>query len=368
MRTYALIALVVAGCGSGGSTTVTTTSAPPADMGSGGGGGNGGGTAGGGAGGMPGGGGGVDGGMSGGSGGGGVDGGSGGGTACSDTQPVAITRAGSAAFSVAADDDDVYFTAAGPGSAVRSVWRAPRSGGAAVEVAHPDDSVGELTVNATAFFTNSGRILRWPKGGGAPTVLHQADVHYGTSCLTDALGYIYFCSVEADHNSYERVPEDGGAEQAVANTLGPAYLAFDPQHAWFTGNGGVTGTAPDGSGASIYIRGLLGPIGVDDAHVFCATDGVLRVADKQDGATPRDLGPTLADGHKLRVYGGSVYVLSSDFYDGTPPRSQLARFAADGSSSAVLVERSGGIEDFAVRDAYVYFTVENNGAVYRACR
>lgn len=95
---------------------------------------------------------------------------------------------------------------------------------------------------------------------------------------------------------------------------------------------------------------------------------MLRVADKQDGATPRDLGPTRADGQELRVYDGSVYVLSSDFYDGTTPRSQLARFAADGSSSAVLVERSSGSEDFAVRDAYVHFTVENDGAVYRACR
>jgi hypothetical protein len=396
MRGYAFVlAAIVAGCGGSSSTTVTPSSVPPSDNGGAGGGGNGGGgttggggggTTGGGGGGMPGGGGGGAGGTGGGGGSGGMGGGGGsggggggGGSACTSTTPQAIATAQKGAYVLAVDDSNVYFMAE-PEQTKENDWnlfRAPSSGGAAVEVGTTSDwTLPQITVNSTAVFTIAfdGQLMRWPKDGSAPTVMidNFGDGYYG--CLTDALGYLYMCDGDHDRYLIERRPEDGGAAIEMATLFGVQQLAFDATYVYMTSNDGGLYRMPNQADfhTPLELVGNAGTpltaIAVDDTHVFVGdTNGDILVAGKQPGTSFSILAKTAAYPSKLRVDNGSVYSLAGEL-DDVGHHSVISRVSTDGKTGASLVDLHGIIGDMALRGDYVYYTLENDSTVYRVCK
>jgi hypothetical protein len=368
MRRYtiAFAVALVAGCGGNGSTTVIPSSMPPSSSGSGATGGTDGGTPGDGGGGTTGG---------GGTSGGDMGGGGGGGTACTDMQPVAIASAEKDADAIAVDDSDVYFTTqpVASSSSDWDLWRAPVGGGAAAKVGSSGNyyAAAWVTVNATAAFTlqSDGLLMRWPKSGGAPSQLHASQSNVGVADLVDAFGYIYFSTYDSGYVQIIRTPEDGGGpETIVAAQNGLGNFTFDPTHIWISSTRGISGSAPDGSGPSVFIpsasNGALGPLAVDDAHVFVADNArTLWVADKRDGATMTVLAQTTDYPNVLIADGGNLYVLSA-----TESDTSITRYAADGSRADLLAERAGMIGGMVVRGNFVYYTYSNDSTVYRICK
>ncbi len=376
MRRYTFaFVLLVAGCGGNGSTTVTPTSTPPASggaTGSGGGAGATGGTDGG----MP---------MPGGGGTGGADGGGttsdmgggdgGGDAACSSTGAVRLAQLTGVGRGLAVDDTNVYFLAGEGGSMFgpRDPWSVPIAGGTATQMGTTNDSsVMYMTVNATAVFTlgTDGKLLRWPKSGGAPTVLQDANGSVSASCLADAFGYIYFCTDDSGDDQIIRTPEGGGGTPSVvASTLLIGGIAFDATNLWFDTAHGTFGVPPDGGpGPSMSLQptsATPGPIAVDAAHVYFGTsDAHVMVADKSDGAAFVPFADTPAAPGKLRVEGGNLYVLSVA-YDGTAYHSTVARYAADSGAATTLVDLTGIVDDMEVRSPYLYYTFDSS--IYRVC-
>ena len=387
MRTLVFgLATLVAACGGAGSTQVSTSSTPPSAGGSDGGVGvptpDGGGTPtpggdGGGVGGTGGGGGGGSGGSGGGGSGGGVGGG---GTACTDTAPVAIASAEKLADALAVDDGNVYFTTEPQRQGDWNLWSGPLGGGAAVMVGGTGDSAATyLTVNATAIFTlnSDGLLLRWPKSGGAPTSLHASDTHVGANCLADAFGYIYLCNYEFGSGSGQivRMPEDGGQSTVIVGlAYGIGGIAFDAQHLWFSSTRGVFGVAPDGSSSANDVgiarpgNGGLGPLTVDDSHVFVADNQhTIWIADKRNGATMTVFAQPISYPSALHADGGNLYVLAG-IVDSVGNHATITRYSGDGSRADVLADRAGIIGSMVVRGPYVYYTFENDSTVYRICK
>jgi hypothetical protein len=389
MRRCALaLAMMVAGCGGSGSTSVTTSSVPPDNGGGGGGGMPGGGSTGTGGGGMPGGGGGGaggtgtgGGGMPGGGGGAGGTGGGGSLTPCTPGQTDTIATAEKIASALAVDDTNVYFVAdtTTTQEGVWDLWRAPAGGGAPVEVGTTADWTAQrATINATAVFTigSDDELLRWAKSGGAPTVLHASTNSSIGGCMADAFGYIYFCSGNAADGLVQllRVPEDGGAAATViVGYLGGGIhgIAFDANYVWMTSNPGVFRTGHDGgtsTQAMVTPTTQLGPIVVDDAHVYAGDySGDILVADKHDGAALTVLTKTAQYPAVLRLDGGNLYILAGEL-DDVGHHSVIQRVTTDGQSGANLVDLHGIIGDMSVRGDSVYYTFENDSTVYRVCK
>ncbi|HEV3140434.1 MAG TPA: hypothetical protein VGY57_07970, partial [Vicinamibacterales bacterium] len=315
----------------------------------------------------------------GGAGGGGGSGGSGG-TACTDTQPVPIATAEKLAYSLAVDDANVYFTTEPKPQGDWNLWSAPVGGGAAVPVGSTGDSAATyLTVNATAIFTlnDDGLLLRWPKGGGAPTKLNASNTHVGANCLADALGYIYFCPVESgsSYSQIVRTPEDGGGPSPVlVSGWGFGGIAFDTERLWFSSTRGVDGVAPDGSSSPSTIsiprvgNGGLGSLAVDDSHVFVAdNERTIWIADKLNGATMTIFAQTVSYPSTLRVDGRNLYVLAG-IVDSVGNHATITRYSPDAAHADVIADRAGIIGNMVVRGGYVYYTFENDSTVYRICK
>ncbi|HWE29142.1 MAG TPA: hypothetical protein VHB97_14135, partial [Polyangia bacterium] len=238
-----------------------------------------------------------------------------------------------------------------------------------------DWTTSYVTVNATAVFTLNadGELLRWAKSGGAPLVMQASNNNVSVRCLADAFGYIYFCTDDAGFIQIVRTPEDGGGPATViVGTYLISDIAFDATHLWYETPHGTFGVPPGGgAGSTISIaptNASVGPIAVDDAHVFVGTyDGRILVAPKLDGATLTTFANTLQYPAKLRVDGSNLYVLAGEV-DADGSHSRITRFATDSSNSTILVDLHGIIGDMAVRGDYVYYSFENDSTVYRICR
>jgi len=380
MRSYALsLALIVAGCGGNGSTTVTPASTPPNNGGGGATGGTdggmptgGGGTTGGGGGGDMGGGGGGTTGTGGGGDMGGGDGG-GGGAACTSTQPERLTQASTGAFGLAVDDSAVYFTTQMMPTKENDyvLWRAPIAGGAATKVGTTTDyAATSVVVNADAVFTMSsfGVLERWPKDGSAPTVLSETTGNdFGSRAVADAGGYIYSLT----QDGVVRIPETGGAVQAIGSVAKPLAFAFDATDVYVTSDKSIVRVPRDGGPTSVTTQtpDPLQGVAVDDAHVYTGGfGGTVYVADKHDGATATALFSTgMNEVGVLFVDSGHLYY-RADTLGSNGLQQVIGRVALDGSGKTVLATVLGDMGHVQIRGAYVYYTFENDSSVYRVCK
>jgi hypothetical protein len=314
--------------------------------------------------------------------GGGDMGGVGGG--CTSTASVAIATTGSPSagtMSIAVDDTSVYFTGSEKSTLSSfDLWRAPLDASSpAVDLGSLNDSFATyVLVNDLGVYTLSGdgQLLLWPKAGGAPTTLSAQHADRTTqSCLYDAYGYLYVCNFNFGNVQLVRRPEDGsGTTTTLVNDNGLDGMAFDPTMIWVTDAKGVNHMAPDGTQ---FAQAIANPydwatsplkgIAVDGSHVFVgAMNGQVLAAPKQDGATLTPIAQTIGSPETLLVDGGNLYVLAATA--GSSNRSQITRMAPDGSHATMLVDRGGLIGGMDIRGSYVYYTLLDDGTVYRVCK
>lgn len=298
-------------------------------------------------------------------------------TGCGGNGTTTVTPSTTQASALAVDDSKVYFVTESGQLGPWHFWRAPVGGGAAVEMGtFGNDPADYVTVNATAVFTlgGDGQLLRWAKSGGAPLSMATGSQYFHAMCLADAYGFIYVCNYE--NHGYAQVlrqPEDGGgATEVVTADYVISNLAFDSAHVWFTTLHGVFGAPPAGtSGTEISIasNGVIGPIAVDDAHVYVGSQQQIDSADKRDGAT---LAPMIATSpsyvNQLATDGGSLYVRGSLIDSAGYEHGTITGYAADGSGAALLAEAHGVAGGMVVRGPYVYFTDSKDSTVYRVCK
>jgi len=115
-------------------------------------------------------------------------------------------------FSIVGDDTDVYWAANNAGE---TLWRMPKTGGAAVSLIAGVDSPAGLALDQdTLYWIESGGIYSIPKLGGAPSHLAQEAGDNGSSLAVDATSVYWLNGVAGTLN---RVPKGGGPTELLAS-------------------------------------------------------------------------------------------------------------------------------------------------------
>jgi len=168
--------------------------------------------------------------------------------------PIQVTNVSSAPFagvgyslrSLALDSTYVYFIAEaiGPGLATDRLYRAPKTGGAAQEIASGTQGVNpyitSVAVDDTFVYWSiqqlGGPVLQMPKSGGAGTQLGSSPPSAAQDSIASDGCFVYFPGV-GPWSGLMRVPRAGGKAYPIG-TPGQT-LVLDATHAYACGFGSI---------------------------------------------------------------------------------------------------------------------------------
>jgi hypothetical protein len=219
---------------------------------------------------------------------------------------VTITSGAPDIMSAMADGDSVYWLAPREGK----VFKAPRAGGAATELAPTTGISRGLVIDDTdVFWAENGAIYRVPKAGGKPVQVAEAGIPDG---LTVDEGWVYWYSTLAGE-VYRAAKKGGKAAKVHADDKHTLHTFFVDGPDLFVSFGAddkmVLQRVPKGGGAAVTVIEGQKPgadFAVDGQNVYWITEDDIRKVPRAGGAMTKVV-DKVEHGRDIAVDGSFVY-------------------------------------------------------------